>query len=499
MSQETLLIRADADVAMGTGHVMRCLALAQAWQDAGGHCVFAMAESTPAVERRLQEEGMEVEPLHATAGTAEDAKHTGQLAGKKNAAWTVVDGYRFGSSYQLAIRAAGFKLLFLDDNVHAETYSADLVLNQNIHATAGLYASREPNTRLLLGPRYAMLRREFRRWRNWKRELPARGRKILVTMGGSDPNNLTAKVIEAVRQVSAPDLEMVVLVGGSNPHLRLAEASVRRDSMRLITDTPDVTDWMTWADVAIAGAGTTFWEMCFLGLPGILLVLAENQEGVAAAADKMGISWSLGSGSEVSASSIADKLAELLNSNDIRASQSSEGRKLVDGRGAERVIAFLSDLNLRRTVESDCKVFWEWANDPEARAASFRGHAISWKDHAEWFQAKLVDPRAILYTATNQAGLPMGEVRYQIEGKRAVMSISLDSRFRGRRWGQRILAVAIDRLFEDSEVEFIDALVKPTNDASLRLFAGAGFLQLQPEVVEGQKGIRFVLQRSALA
>ncbi|MGA7930415.1 MAG: hypothetical protein WCA20_31015, partial [Candidatus Sulfotelmatobacter sp.] len=121
MGEATLLIRADASVGVGTGHVMRCFALAQAWQDSGGHCIFAMAESTPAVERRLREKGMKVEQLTAGVGTAEDAKQTGHLADKENAVWIVVDGYQFRSAYQSAIKAAGFKLLFVDDNGHAET------------------------------------------------------------------------------------------------------------------------------------------------------------------------------------------------------------------------------------------------------------------------------------------------------------------------------------------------------------------------------------------
>jgi UDP-2,4-diacetamido-2,4,6-trideoxy-beta-L-altropyranose hydrolase len=497
VGEGTLLIRADASVGMGTGHVMRGLALAQAWQDAGGHCIFAMAASTPAVEQRLKAEGMEVEQLSVSAGTPEDARHAGCIAGKRGAAWIVVDGYQFGSAYQSAIKSAGFKVLFVDDNVHAEGYTADLVLNQNIHATPSLYAKRDTHTRLLLGPRYAMLRREFRGWRNWRREVPTSGRKILVTMGGSDPNDLTKGVIEAIRQLANPKLETVVLMGGSNPHLRSIEASIQKESMRLVTDATNMPELMTWADVAVAGAGTTFWEMCFLGLPGILLVLAENQEGVAVAAEKMGVAWNLGRGTEVNASAIAGKLAELLNSHHWRTSQSGKGRRLVDGRGAERVAAFVSGLELRRTAESDCEVFWEWANDPEARAASFRSKPISWEDHAKWFRGRLADPKAILYTATNKEDLPVGEVRYQMEGKRAVLSISLGARFRGCGWGQKILTVATERLFEDSKVEFIDAYVKPTNDASLNLFTGAGFAQFPPEVIEGQEGIHFVLERSA--
>ena len=501
MGERTLLIRADAGAAMGTGHVMRCLALAQAWQDAGGQCIFAMADSTSALERRLCAEGMEIQRLTVRAGTSEDAKQTQYIAGEKNAPWIVVDGYQFGSEYQSAIKSAGFKLLFLDDNAHAEIYSADLVLNQNIHAAAKLYAKRKTYTHLLLGPRYAMLRRDFHGWRNWRREIPASGRKILVTMGGSDPNNLTTLVLEAIRQLPNPNLETVVLLGGSNPHLQSVQAAMGepQQSMRLIADATNVAEWMAWADVAVAGAGTTFWEMSFLGLPGILLVLAENQAGVAAAAERLGIACSLGEAADVSAAAIAGKLAELLDSIDKRRSQSEKGRNLVDGRGAERVAAFLSGLELRRTLESDCAVFWEWANDPETRAASFHREPISWEDHAEWFRAKLSDTKAVFYTATNQEGVPVGQVRYQIEGKRAVLSVSLGTRFRGCGWGRKILAVATERLFQESEVEAIDAYVKPTNEASIKLLAAAGFVRLPAEVIEGQESIHFVLQRSLVA
>ena len=499
VGEGTLLIRADGNVAMGTGHVMRCLALAQAWQDSGGRSVFVMAENTPSLERRLQDEGIEVDRLAAAAGTTDDAEATGSIARRRKADWVVVDGYQFGAAYQLAIKTAGFKLLFLDDNVHAAPYSADLVLNQNMHATPNLYAQRDPSTQLLLGPRYAMLRREFRPWRNWQREIPTVAQKVLVTMGGSDPDNLTARVIEAIQTLSNPNLEATILVGGSNPHLRSTEELIRNQKlpMRLLIDPGNVSEWMTWADVAVAGAGTTFWEMCFLGLPSLLLVLAPNQESVAGMAGRMGIACNLGKQIEVEASTITEKLATLIHSETCRRKQSGNGRKLVDGRGAERVVAFLSDLKLRRTVDSDCEIFWEWANDPGARAASFRNKAISWEHHTQWFRAKLVDPKAILYTVTNKSGLPMGEVRYQVDGERAVLSIGLDAQFRGCGWGQKILAIATERFFQDSKVEFIDAYVKPTNKPSLNLFAGAGFRRFPPAVIEGQDAIHFVLNRSA--
>jgi UDP-2,4-diacetamido-2,4,6-trideoxy-beta-L-altropyranose hydrolase len=130
----TLLVRCDASVAIGTGHAMRCLALAQAWQDAGGHVVFAMLEATSAVEDRLHREGIEVARLRAEVGSADDARETIMLAATKQASWVVVDGYKFDANLQTHLKEAGHKVLLVDDTGGAAHYSADLVLNQNVCA-----------------------------------------------------------------------------------------------------------------------------------------------------------------------------------------------------------------------------------------------------------------------------------------------------------------------------------------------------------------------------
>ena len=189
MDPGTVLIRADSNVAMGTGHVMRCLALAQAWQDAGGQAVMAMAEATPATEDKLRRENVEVVRLDVAGGAEDDAIRTASLAQQRQAAWATVDGYQFDPHYQAMLKSEGLRLMSIDDEGHGGPYSADLVLNQNAHAAEALYDQRAAHTRLLLGPDYAMLRRQFASWRNWQREIPATGHRILVTMGGSDPGN----------------------------------------------------------------------------------------------------------------------------------------------------------------------------------------------------------------------------------------------------------------------------------------------------------------------
>jgi UDP-2,4-diacetamido-2,4,6-trideoxy-beta-L-altropyranose hydrolase len=227
VGEGTLLIRADANLAMGTGHVMRCLALAQAWQDIGGTAAFAMADPCTWARERLMKESVEVIGISASS-TEEDARQTAEIARHQAAVWVVVDGYQFGADYQRTLKSAGFKILFVDDYGHAGCYCADLVLNQNVSADESAYEHREPYTRLLLGPQYCMLRREFNSWRAWRRKIAPSGYRVLVTMGGSDPEGVTERAIAALNSIEDDHLEGTVVVGGGNPRLELLERGLEK-------------------------------------------------------------------------------------------------------------------------------------------------------------------------------------------------------------------------------------------------------------------------------
>lgn len=334
---QTLVFRVDASVAMGTGHVMRCLALAQVWQDAGRDVVFALARSTPAVEERLRSERVEIVHLK-TSASAQDAAQVADLARARQASWVVVDGYEFGAEYQRHLKNSGLKVLFVDDNGHAAHYFADIVLNQNAHASEDLYASRETYTRLLLGPSYAMLRREFQPWRNWKREIAPVGHKVLVMMGGSDPNNITGRVVDALRLVTVERLETTVVLGGSNSQAESLEKTVNRpETLHLLRNASNMPELMAWADVAVSAAGTTAWELAFMGVPSLLLVVAEHQSPVAEALAMNAAGINLGDSSDMEDQDIAEIVGALLRNPTRRKQMSENGRRLVDGDGARRV------------------------------------------------------------------------------------------------------------------------------------------------------------------
>ena len=339
-----LMIRADANVAIATGHAMRCLALAQAWQDTGGRAVFAMAESVPAIDARIAAEKIQTININESPGSLADATRTADLASGCNAAWIVADGYHFGSEYQHRVKNSAVKLLFLDDNGRAGNYAADFVLDSNPHANESLYAKREAYTRLLLGPGYALLRREFRACRDWKRAIPDLGRKVLVTLGGSDPDNVTLSIIEGLKTLRIEGLEAVVVVGGSNPHFRTLELAVGGDNrIRLAKDASNMPELMAWADVAISAAGSTCWEMCLLGVPTLLISLASHHIPIAKWLDQKSVSTDIGTRQQLSSQAIACRLESLLNDAEARERMSRRARNLVDGTGALKVTTLLKN------------------------------------------------------------------------------------------------------------------------------------------------------------
>jgi UDP-2,4-diacetamido-2,4,6-trideoxy-beta-L-altropyranose hydrolase len=343
VSKDTILIRADANVAIGTGHVMRCLALAQAWQDAGGHAIFAFAETTASLVRRLQDESIEIQRIEAQSGDEEDAGVTVGIANATNPDWIVVDGYHFGADYQEAIRSSMWRILFVDDNGHARRYSANVVLNQNSHASEGLYVQREPYTRLLLGPRYAMLRREFRASGHREREIRGVGNRILLAMGGSDPENLTRRIIAALENVHEFRLEIVAVVGGSNPHLEDIEDGVAgsRHHIRVARNATDMPGLMAWADLAISAAGSICWEFCALGLPALLIPVASNQVASADCLQRIGAAKLFSGGPEFCPDELVRAAIGLITCPSERISLSQRAHALVDAKGAERVVAAL--------------------------------------------------------------------------------------------------------------------------------------------------------------
>lgn len=341
-----IVIRVDASTTIGTGHIMRCMALAQEWQDQGGKVTFLLAHKPSVLENKLRSQGMEVSYLSIEAGSDEDAQQTVDFSQHFAAQWIVVDGYHFGAAYQKFIKDFGISLLFIDDYGHADHYFADLVLNQNISANQGLYINRETYTKLLLGTEYTLLRREFWQWRNWQREVNPIAYKILITLGGSDPDNITLKVIQALNLLNKDKLKIIVVIGGSNPHYECLQKEVADSNLTIslqhnVSNMPEL---MAWADLAIAAGGSTNWELAFMGLPSLIITIADNQQVIAAELDRKGVIINLGWHQDLTIERLSLAIQDLIGDRFIRETMNKKGKQLVDGNGAKCVVAAMNSM-----------------------------------------------------------------------------------------------------------------------------------------------------------
>lgn len=325
---------------------MRCLALAQAWQDAGGSASFLMAQSTASIRARLASENCNVVPLSVIPGSDQDAALTSEYARRFGAEFLVVDGYAFEAKYQQQLRNYEQKFLCVDDAGKCDCYMADIVLNQNLTASEDLYRNSAMDARLLLGTSFCLLRREFTVVRKWQRQIAPLGCNVLVTLGGSAPPDAGIRVIEALGRARVEYLRAIFAVGGSSPDTLALESCAARfpGKIMLRRDVSNMAELMMQADIAISAAGSTCWELCFLGLPSILLDVADNQIPIATELERRGCALYAGNGNSVCPSELAKTLENLVESHEVRKSMSVHSRELVDGRGAERLVCEMRKL-----------------------------------------------------------------------------------------------------------------------------------------------------------
>lgn len=318
---------------------MRCLALAQEWRRVQGPCAFAMHRPSPVAAKRLRAEGFRVLPLSVRPGTPADAIATAAKARGLGASWAVVDGYHFGARFQGLLQDSGLKTLVLDDIRCSGRFRADILLNQNAGVCAEDYAGSAPGAKLLMGLSYFLLRDEFRRRRKPIRSATGPARRVLVTLGGSDPQDVTGKVVKALPSLGRAPLDVRVVVGADyRPLARLRRSAALCSRVKVLRSPGDMARLMAWADVAVSGAGVTSLEMAYMGLPSLLILLADNQAPNARGLQAAGCALALGPAARLAASRLTAALRRVLDDGRLRADMGRRGRRLIDGLGPARVV-----------------------------------------------------------------------------------------------------------------------------------------------------------------
>ncbi|WP_407151430.1 UDP-2,4-diacetamido-2,4,6-trideoxy-beta-L-altropyranose hydrolase [Bradyrhizobium sp. ORS 86] len=356
---QRVIIRVDASVAMGMGHLARCVSLANALAQKGTSSIFLIRSHAAGLASLIEANGHAVrllpDPEHPAAVTSwlpttwqYDAQQTLEMIGEIGPAqWLVVDHYGLDARWEHMLRAGVPRILAIDDMAD-RPHDCDLLLDQNLVAEMdtryqGLVRA---NCRLLLGPRFALLRPAFAALRRGLAARSGEVRRVLVCFGGSDPSNETVKALGAIQLLATVALTIDVVIGASNPHVDAVSARCRElPGTELHRSVDNMAELMARADLAIGAGGTMNWERCCLGLPTIAMDIADNQVSGLTALARAGALEYLGSAGSVGSVHIARAVTALTREPARMRAMSEAAFALVDGEGSDRVGTALGSIS----------------------------------------------------------------------------------------------------------------------------------------------------------
>jgi len=355
-----VVFRTDASTALGSGHVMRCLTLAEELRSHGAAVAFACRTHQGHMSDLIADRGFVVFRLSVADPDAsrrdaaletslqDDAAQT--LAAMRSAGvvpdWLVVDHYALDERWEHVLRSRTRRIMVIDD-LADRPHDCDLLLDQNFQSPRhSSYARLLPSdARLLLGTEYALVRREFELHR--ASALARRNgqvRRVLVSLGGTDPANDTAVALAGLAAQAKEGVALDVVIGAGNPHRQ----AVRRlcddiPGAELHIQTSHMAELMTRVDLAVTAGGSTTWERCVVGLPAIVTIQSDDQAPIAKAVERIGGHRVLGSSKNLTAQDYGRALEALTADELMRMATISA--TLCDGRGAQRVATHLLDGN----------------------------------------------------------------------------------------------------------------------------------------------------------
>ena len=371
-------LRADASLQMGSGHVMRCLTLADALKARGAQCHFISRVHPGHLLEAIHQRGYKVnslvapviraqaatktiaidvpdiqqEPAHAAwlgSTWQTDAQETAAILADLQPDWLVVDHYALDQHWEEVLAPHYRKLMVIDDLADRH-HCCDLLLDQNLGRQPEQYAPLVPaHCQVLTGPQYALLRPEFAALRPYslqRRQARPALRQLLITMGGIDQPNATGQVLQALKTCALPaDCRITVIMGLTAPWLQnVRELAAQMPwPTEVVVNVNDMARRMTDSDLAIGAAGSTSWERCCLGLPTLMVVLAENQQAGAQALEAAHAARLIGSVSNI-ATQLPQAVRELSDSKH-QMRMSLAASSITNGQGVEKILKAMGLFN----------------------------------------------------------------------------------------------------------------------------------------------------------
>ena len=480
-------VRVDGSAEIGSGHVLRCIALAHALRTAGVEVRFLLRDLGVDFGDRLAAEGFDWERLRPAASAdaaghsgwagvteEEDAAETVERLSGWRSDWVVVDHYSFAAPWHRAVAdRLGCRIAAIDD-LGDRPIAADLMIDHNPSPDHGAKYGELAGSigRLLGGPRYALLAPAYR---DAPRHVPRpEVRSIGIFMGGIDRPDCTTLALRACREGAGFEGPIEIVSTSANPHLAALREAVDRDSSASLTlDMADLAAFFARHDLQIGAGGGASWERCRIAAPAIVLKCADNQAVVTAGLREADAAIAI---DDPEHGSVGEAIGRAIGDPGLRRRIAENAARLVDGRGAERVaLAMVGEVALREAGEADAAMAYEWRNHSETRRY-FRDPApIAAEGHRDWWRRTMAAPDRDLLIAT-AGDFSVGVLRLDVEAKEAEISIYVDPALAGLGFGTAMLRAALGwAARERPALSRLTAEVHSANSASQKLFEAAGY------------------------
>jgi len=486
-----IAFRVDASVQIGTGHFMRCLTLADELARRGAQIRFVSRYLPEHLVGLLAANGYELALLDRTENNtaldelahaqwlgcsqAEDAADSLKALSDKAWDWLIVDHYALDYRWESKLRPATRNIQVIDD-IADRQHDCDILLDQNQYADmSARYADKVPDhCRLLLGPRYALLRKEFRQLREQIESRKGSVQRILVFFGGMDADNYTGRAIQALVDIELADMHVDVVVGAQHPCREAIQDACLSHHFICHAQTNRMAELMAAADLSIGAGGGATWERCCLGLPTVAICTADNQRKQIVDAASEGLVYAPDLKYQFD-QVIGCHIRTLIENSGLRQLISRNAMQAVDGKGVLRVVSSMgcSRIVIRFARADDCEDLFAWRNHPSIRAVSRNPELIDWEDHSNWFAGLLSDPDRMLLIGQRD-GVPVGVVRFDIQNHQAEVSIYLVPGITG--CGRDLMHSAEMWLAQHCPgINILHAEVLGSNERSHQLFLSAGY------------------------
>lgn len=490
-----IAFRVDASEKIGSGHLMRCLALAEELHNSTKEIqIILVCRELPSSQQDFifsRGYSLKLLPNQPGCNSENELFHAGWLkvSQKQDAIdtlkalenfdveWLVVDHYAIDCKWEEILRSRIKKIAVIDDLADRH-HVCDLLVDQNFHANAlNRYDHKVPETcKLLLGPKYALLRNEFLLASPCTERLFFSARRILICFGGVDYQNHTYATLQVVAAIGG-SLEVDVVVGVQCPHIHLIQKLCIAYGYKLHIQTKNIASLMIGADLSIGSGGVSLWERCAMGLPSIVLATTHNQKEQVSSLAENGIIMAIPEIGVGIDGCLGVAMRNLINNNELRKSFSKHSLKLVDSLGASRVASHMNAMliSVRAANFEDSELVYGWRNHPDIRVHCRESDPIDYEVHAQWFKRACQSEHKLILIG-ELSDIPVGVIRLDIVENEAEVSIFMNPTLVSRGFGASILLHA-EKFIKDNipSISILNAEVLGNNIASHSLFINGGY------------------------